>query len=181
LHGTGRLITRNVNYSTRCLSHLFVKHERALMQVTGFSKCCEALEHVLIWGRYNSSNRNLCYMNKMDCSTQAAIIVPDEYIIWDDSTKKIVYPVRCCIQNFVLLVTSELQCCGMTSLILIATIADTDSYNVGRKKVEWIWTFLFYNSVPVWCHDPFRAKNWTQTYTTTDRPYIKVILCLPQC
>lgn len=40
--------------------------------------------------------------------------------------------------------------------------------------------FIIHNSVPVWCHDSFRAKNWTQTYTTTDRPYIKVILCLSQ-
>lgn len=40
--------------------------------------------------------------------------------------------------------------------------------------------FIINNSVPVWCHDSFRAKNWTQTYTTSDRPYIKVILYLPQ-
>jgi hypothetical protein len=39
--------------------------------------------------------------------------------------------------------------------------------------------FIIHNSVPVWCHDSFRAKNWAQTYTTTDRCYIKVILFAP--
>jgi hypothetical protein len=39
---------------------------------------------------------------------------------------------------------------------------------------------VIHNSVAVWCHDSFRAKNWMQTYSTTDRPYIKVIECLPQ-
>jgi hypothetical protein len=136
----------------------------------------------LVWGRYKSSNR-------MYAMWTYQTVIHREPLLYQANITHELLVLKNCVVNQMLCTE---QCASHNfwvtllwndgTLILSTGIVDVDWYKVGWIGLNGFehFYFIIHNSVPVWCHDSFRAKNWMQTYTTTDRPYIKVIWCLPQ-